>query len=516
MLPWIRTACARKNLKFAYATNHPALLGSLPAICLLLYWTLGETALIACAVVFPVIAMVIGGQRPKVHDSAISRAATVSLLQRDAFRTIASDYFATARENGLRSACFVLELDGFEEFQERHGQSASDKVIRTTGQRLLACMRDDDAVAQTADDRFSLCIAPTKRLDLELCLQVCARVQAALEEPVAIDGTSVFVSASIGFCQISKVVDQDAAAWTHAAGVALRHAQSNGAKSIRAYSEEMRRKSQTRAQVREEVGTALENGQIQPWFQPQISTDTGLVTGFEALARWHHPDHGMVPPASFLPAIEQTGMLERLAEIMMFHAFSAVKAWDAAGLDIPQVGVNFAGPELNNPKLVDKVKWELDRFELAPERLAVEILETVVAGAPEDTTTRNIKMLGEMGCRIDLDDFGTGQASIASIRRFAVSRIKIDRSFVIKADRDPEQQRIISAILTMAERLNVETLAEGVETVGEHALLAQLGCSHVQGFGIARPMPFDKTIDWVRAHNAKLETTPNILGSRFG
>jgi EAL domain-containing protein (putative c-di-GMP-specific phosphodiesterase class I) len=278
----------------------------------------------------------------------------------------------------------------------------------------------------------------------------------------------------------------------------------------------MRRKSQTRAQVREEVGTALENGQIQPWFQPQISTDTGLVTGFEALARWHHPDHGMVPPASFLPAIEQAGMLERLAEIMMFHAFSAVKAWDAAGLDIPQVGVNFAGPELNNPKLVDKVKWELDRFELAPERLAVEILETVVAGAPEDTTTRNIKMLGEMGCRIDLDDFGTGQASIASIRRFAVSRIKIDRSFVIKADRDPEQQRIISAILTMAERLNVETLAEGVETVGEHALLAQLGCSHVQGFGIARPMPFDKTIDWVRAHNAKLETTPNILGSRFG
>ena len=516
MLPWIRTMCARICSRLIFSTAQPALLGCIPAICLLLFWTIGETALIACAVAFPVLAMTLSGYRYTSQDGSISRAATGNVLQRDTFRTITGGYFTTSQETGLRSACFVLQLDNFDEFQERYGQSAADKVLRTAGQRLLACLRDDDAVAQTADDRFSVCIAPTKRLDLELCLQISARFQATLEEPVAIDGTSVFVSASIGFCQISKVIDQDAAAWMHAAGVALRHAQNNGPKSIRAYSEEMRRKSQTRAQLREEVGTALENGQIQPWFQPQISTDTGLVTGFEALARWHHPDHGMVPPASFLPAIDQAGMLERLAEIMMFHAFSALKAWDAAGIDIPQVGVNFAGPELNNPKLVDKVKWELDRFDLAPERLAVEILETVVAGAPEDTTTRNIKMLGDMGCRIDLDDFGTGHASIASIRRFAVSRIKIDRSFVIKADRDPEQQRIISAILTMAERLNVETLAEGVETVGEHALLAQLGCGHVQGFGIARPMPFEKSIEWVRAHHAKLETTPNILGSKFG
>jgi EAL domain-containing protein (putative c-di-GMP-specific phosphodiesterase class I) len=119
-----------------------------------------------------------------------------------------------------------------------------------------------------------------------------------------------------------------------------------------------------------------------------------------------------------------------------------------------------------------------------------------------------------MGCRIDLDDFGTGTASIASIRRFAVSRIKIDRSFVMKADRDPEQQRMISAILTMAERLGIETLAEGVETVGEHVLLAQLGCDHVQGFGIARPMPFEKTLDWIAQHRAKLSDMPRIMDGK--
>jgi EAL domain-containing protein (putative c-di-GMP-specific phosphodiesterase class I) len=172
--------------------------------------------------------------------------------------------------------------------------------------------------------------------------------------------------------------------------------------------------------------------------------------------------------------------------------------------------VNFSGAELRNSKLVDKIRWELDRFDLTTDRLSVEILETVVTDTTDNTISRNIKSLTSLGCLIDLDDFGTGNASIAAIRRFGVGRIKIDRSLVVRADRDSEQQRMISAVLTMAERLGVETLAEGVETAGEHALLAQLGCNHVQGFGVARPMPFEKTIDWVRAHNASLHDAPTI------
>jgi len=147
---------------------------------------------------------------------------------------------------------------------------------------------------------------------------------------------------------------------------------------------------------------------------------------------------------------------------------------------------------------------------MSPSRLAVEVLETVVAAAPDDIISRNINGLAKLGCTIDLDDFGTGHASLSSIRRFAVSRIKIDRSFVMKLDRDPAQQRMINAILSMAERLDLDTVAEGVETLGEHAMLAQLGCGHVQGFGIARPMPFVQTLDWVRDHNAKLQDAPVI------
>ncbi|MGB0905260.1 MAG: EAL domain-containing protein, partial [Mangrovicoccus sp.] len=210
------------------------------------------------------------------------------------------------------------------------------------------------------------------------------------------------------------------------------------------------------------------------------------------------------------PAIDQAGLMERLGEVMLAHSLTAIKAWDRAGLHVPSVGVNFSPIELRNPNLIEKIQWELDRYDIAPERLTVEVLETVIAGSKDDTTARNISELARLGCQIDLDDFGTGHASITNIRRFSVNRIKIDRSFVIKVNEDREQQRMVAAILTMAERLDLETLAEGVETVGEHTMLAQLGCGHVQGYGIGRPMPFEETCAWLTNHDSKLAQTPTI------
>jgi predicted signal transduction protein with EAL and GGDEF domain len=171
-----------------------------------------------------------------------------------------------------------------------------------------------------------------------------------------VDGVSVYVTAAVGFCLSSRTPETNGAAWAQATSTALREAQKRGPSTIRAYTEEMRRVSQARAELREEVGAALDGGQITPWYQPQISTDTGNVTGFEALARWHHPERGMIAPADFLPAIEQAGLLERLAEVMMYHSFTAQKAWDASGVAVPQVGVNFSGAELNNPRLVENDK----------------------------------------------------------------------------------------------------------------------------------------------------------------
>jgi diguanylate cyclase (GGDEF)-like protein len=465
----------------------PPSLAFLPAICLAAFWFGGEGALLTVAVIMPLI-FLISGQTGA--DKSLPSDTITSLFDRAVFDDLLNKSYTNASETGRQTAVFIVTIDDFDPLVERYGTAAADAVLRATGERLVSTMRAGDHVGRMDGAAFAICVAPVQQLDLETCIQLSGRMQAAIEDPISVDGLGIYVSASIGFCQNTRAPGHSSADWFKAATVALDDAKQHGPSAIRAYSEQMQRQTSTKSALREEVGHALDNGQIQPWFQPQVSTDTGTISGFEALARWSHPVRGMISPADFLPAIEQAGLLERLAEVIMYQSFSAIKAWDDANLNIPQIGVNFAGTELSNPRLLEKIQWELDRFELTPDRLAVEVLETVVASAPDDTITRNINALGTLGCGVDLDDFGTGHASIASIRRFSVSRIKIDRSFVIKADRDPEQQRMISAILTMAERLGVETLAEGVETVGEHVLLAQLGCDHVQGFGIARPMPF--------------------------
>lgn len=498
---------------FELLTGPPAL-AFVPAISLAAYWFGGEGALLVMAALVPAAYLISGGFNTATGALNANSVNRNGLLARAPMIAKCEAIYQDAAENTLSSCIHVIEIEGFADLTDRFGPAAGDTIIQRMGERITSAMRDGDFIGQIGDARFAVCADPVRQLSLELCIQLAGRLQTAAEEPFSIDGTVIYTDVCIGFCQNTRAPDNNAGEWLEAACIALRTAQAHGASSIRAYSDQMHQERKTRRALHEDVVAALDSGEIAPWFQPQLCTDTGSITGFEALARWKHPVRGVISPAEFLPAIEAANLLERLAEVMMYHSFRALKQWDAAGVEIPQVGVNFTGSDLSNPRLIEKIKWDLDRFELTPDRLAIEVLETVVASAPDDMITRNINALGKLGCRIDLDDFGTGNASIASIRRFSVSRIKIDRSFVMKADRDPEQQRMISAILTMAERLQVETLAEGVETVGEHVLLAQLGCHHVQGFGIARPMPFDQTLDWITAHNAKVLDVPQIMQGR--
>jgi EAL domain-containing protein (putative c-di-GMP-specific phosphodiesterase class I) len=176
--------------------------------------------------------------------------------------------------------------------------------------------------------------------------------------------------------------------------------------------------------------------------------------------------------------------------------------------------VNFASDDLRNPKLVERIEWELDRQDLSADRLCVEVLETVMAGSGDDIIHRNLARLSDIGCLLDLDDFGTGHSSIAAIRRFGIDRLKIDRSFITKVDSEAAQNKMVRAIISMANELGIEALAEGVETLSEHAKLAQIGCHHVQGFGLAKPMPLEETHAWIRAHKTKV-TNVQSLTQRF-
>ncbi len=492
----------------------PAVLAFIPALCLASFWMGGETALVAVCLGVPLLVILVNPDALHARSKSLQTAQTT--LTRGDFDAVAANVHANAGPSGKASAIFLLEISDFDDLVERHGQRAGEHALNCIAERLPGVLRDADSVAQVSDARFAVCLGLVQHLDLEACIELSGRMQTAIEEPVSLGGVAIYVSAAVGFCQLNRAPENSSAAWLEAAEIALQDAQMRGPTAIRAFSDQVHKTVVARLNLRQEASEALDSGQIQPWFQPQISTDTGQVTGFEALARWTHPERGLISPNEFLPALEEVGLMDRLGEVMLFHSLTALKAWDNTGIEVPRVGVNFSDAELNNPRLIERVEWELDRFDMDPDRLSVEILETVVSSSPGDTVVRNVKALEAMGCRIDLDDFGTGNASIAAIRRFNVCCIKIDRSFVMKADRDPEQRRMIAAILTMAERLGIETVAEGVETVGEHALLSQLGCTHVQGFGIGRPMPFEKTVEWIELHKSKLNDPPKLPHRKAG
>jgi diguanylate cyclase (GGDEF)-like protein len=413
-------------------------------------------------------------------------------------------------ESGRSTACLVVQFDDLNDILDRHGRSAQAEVLARCEDRLRGALRMGDIVAQMQGGNFVVVLAPVRRLDLETMVQLSARLQEAITAPISLGAAQIYVTASIGFCISGRAPEPTGRAIIDAAQTAADEAARHGPGAIRAFSMDMTRRQASRDAVRDQIEAALENGQIRPHFQPQISTDTGEISGMEALARWHHPDRGCLAPSEFLPAVEGGDLTERLGEVMLFHALTALTEWDRKGLRVPNVSVNFSAADLRNPRLPDRLKWELDRFELTPDRLTVEILETVIAASENDMVVANIAALAAMGCGIDLDDFGTGHASITTIRRFAVRRLKIDRSFVTRVDQDREQQKLVSAIVSLAERLGLETLAEGVETASEHAMLSQLGCGHVQGYGLARPMPMEEASDWILRHMQRQDRIPRI------
>ena len=195
---------------------------------------------------------------------------------------------------------------------------------------------------------------------------------------------------------------------------------------------------------------------------------------------------------------------------MLTRSLEALRTWDAAGLTVPRVGVNFALAQLCDPKLIEKIKWETERLGIEPERIAIEVLETVLIKSDADMVVRNLRGLASAGYHVELDDFGTGHASIANLRRFMVNRIKIDRSFIVGIEASAEQRILTSSMIAMAQALGIGTLAEGVETEAARDALATLGCGSYQGFLVARPMALAESLDWLAAFGAP------AMGSQSG
>lgn len=460
-----------------------------PVAALSAFWLGGEGGLLALTLCLPALILLTRRFLPRV--------TTVPMCDQ------VIDRIEAVLGDGGKTGCFVLVFDDPNLLCDRHGRSRQSELLAAAIARLRGALRPGDMLFALEDGSLTVVLAPEQRLDLEAMVRIAGRLQLVVQQPLVLGGDPVQLTCCIGFVHSGQAPDEGGRALLDAAQVAVDEAARHRPGAIRAYSADLARARADRDALRAEFPAAIRSGQICPHFQPQLSTDTGAVSGMEALARWHHPGRGCLGPAEFLPAIEGTDLMDQLGATMLDQSLAALAAWDRKGLEVPAVSVNLSARELADPGLPDRITWELDRHGLAPRRLTVEVLESVAAGG-NDMIARNIDRIARMGCGVDMDDFGTGNASITSIRHFTLRRLKIDRSFIRAVDSDRDQQALVTAILSLAERLGLETVAEGVETQGEHAMLAQLGCGHVQGWAIARPMPVADVSDWLARQRESL------------
>ena len=406
---------------------------------------------------------------------------------------------------GHPTVAMIVEIDEYDHLEEVYGSTAMDSAAAFVQSAVESHLTEEDITVHLDGSRFVAALAPQTPHDLETMLNTCTRIQHSMSNSPLVTELPTPISVSIGFAASNKMEHPTGNDLLQAAFSALAEARRKAPNAVRAYSKAMAIKRDADKKFAKEARRAFETGEIFAYFQPQIRMSDGTLSGFEALTRWHHPERGIVSPAEFLPALEQAGLMHKLGDTMIKQVIQALTFWDKSGLEVPRVGVNFSSSELRNPRLVDRIAMHLDVSNIDPKRLVIEVLETVAAGDTDDDIIGNLAALADLGCGVDLDDFGTGYASITNIRRFSVGRIKIDRSFVAGLDSDLEQRNMVSAILTMADRLGVSTLAEGVETKGELEVLRSLGCGDAQGFQFARPMPVQETVEWATAYFTQLE-----------
>lgn len=411
---------------------------------------------------------------------------------------------ASAGRKETQTAVLRIDIDRFKVLHEALSKRASDEIIRIVARRLQNALRLADFAAYLGSDDFVVVAGELKTAND--AANIAGRIQQALVKPFSVEGGPRKVSCSIGVTLLSDD-EPDVERVQANADIALADAQASGVGTIRYFSESQREEVERRERLYNELATGLERGEVIAFFQPQIDLRTGAVSGCEALVRWEHPMHGLLTPAAFLDFADQSDLTERLGEVVLSRALEALRFWDKAGHHVPRVGVNFALAQLRNPRLIEKIKWETERLNLEPDRLAIEVLETVLIKSDHDMVVRNLRGLSSAGFQIEMDDFGTGHASVSNLRRFMVNRIKIDRGFIFGIETSIEQQQLTAAMIAMARALGIETLAEGIETEDAERVLRDLGCDHYQGFYKAKPMSLADTLSWLKAQGTHRAAT---------
>ncbi|UVK38610.1 EAL domain-containing protein [Mesorhizobium sp. AR10] len=386
----------------------------------------------------------------------------------------------TASHDTARVALLYLDIDRFKHVNDTLGHPAGDELVRQTAARLQQTIREVDTVARLGGDEFALILIDVR--DIRTAEDISERLLLKLQEPFKLIDDQVFVSASIGIA-LSTGPDADADDLLRKADIALYEAKKNGRGRYQVFAGDMDDLLLRKRKVESELRNALNGGTgIKLAYQPIFATDGKTILGAEALIRWAHEVHGALPPAQFIAIAEERGMIGQLGKWVLLEA-----CYFAIGTELPWVAVNVSPLQLRDAGFAEQVASILAESGLAPSRLQLEITESVLL-ENNDTVRMVLAALRKSGVGIVLDDFGTGYSSLSYLRRHAIDKLKIDRSFVRLLDGDGSSAAIVKALIDLAGALNVEVTAEGVETEEQKALLVGMGCQQLQGYLLSPPL----------------------------
>jgi diguanylate cyclase (GGDEF)-like protein len=385
-------------------------------------------------------------------------------------------------------ALILLDLDRFKVVNESLGHAAGDLLLTEVGRRLLAAARATDTVARLGSDEFGILLGPVR--GVREAERVATRIAVSLAGVFDLDGNEVSIGASIGIAIGSATLGHPFNLLKQAE-IALHRAKADPVRKVILFDPEMHAQALDRVSLEHDLRGAVERGELRLHYQPLVNLPSGEVVGMEALLRWEHPTRGTIPPLSFIPLAEETGLILPIGRWVLETACHQLRDWQrrfpvATGLAI---SVNLSARQFAEAALIPNVAAILDHAGLDPGLLELEITESVVMDQSEASIER-LRALQALGVRLVLDDFGTGYSSLSYLRRLPLDTIKIDRSFVSElGGDDPADGPIVQAVIALAHGLGIDVVAEGIETATQLEALRDLACDRGQGYWFARPLP---------------------------
>ncbi|MDP3672382.1 MAG: EAL domain-containing protein [Telluria sp.] len=384
---------------------------------------------------------------------------------------------AAARRQKTMVAVLFLDLDRFKSINDSYGHQTGDLLLKEVAARVSRCVRGVDTVSRQGGDEFVVILADIGGIDQ--AAHVAGSVMQAITQVDRVDGHEISLSASIGI-SIYPSDGEDADTLLKHADVAMYHAKQNGRNAFRFFSPHMNAHVIERVEIENKLRQALANDEFVLEYQPEVDIGSGLTIAVEALIRWRHPERGLLAPDQFIRIAEECGLIVPIGQWVLRQACEQARKWRDQGFPVV-VAVNLSNVQFIHDKLVDYVDEALQRSGLAPQFLDLEITEAVIMNGNE-ATIATVNALRARGVQVTIDDFGTGYSSLSNLRRFALSKLKIDRSFVHDITRDPADAAIIPAIIALARSLKLRVIAEGVETAEQLRFLQQHGCDEYQGY----------------------------------